>query len=339
LYYFCKWFFSGKDRTVLVPVDQLNKQASADPLSSLESLMVSAVSRDYLGVQASFQKSRASSKLKGAAIVLFLAVATAKMATDYVPADNYYKVLEVSRSSSASDIKRAFRTMSLKMHPDKISQSATAEEKAKGEDNFIRIKEAYDALAKPKPRKIYEQHGKAGIECMMDKSSVCNVSEEGAKGYLVADIYGHGFYLLAAVFTVLATGQKKCTWTTQMSCIASMVTVLLVEANLRGAFSDGTEEFDLPNFILGENTKHEKCIYLRCVLIPFVLAAVIWTSLTAPAADEDINKSYFNALLLQQREIFERLQAQDEQLSRLGGNPSTNANGARPTTRAATSKA
>merc|ERR1712194_581029 len=61
LYYFCKWFFSGKDRTVLVPVDQLNKQASADPLSSLESLMVSAVSRDYLGVQASFQKSRASS--------------------------------------------------------------------------------------------------------------------------------------------------------------------------------------------------------------------------------------------------------------------------------------
>ena len=57
---------------------------------------------------------------------------------------DYYEVLGVSRDASAEDIKKAYRKMALKYHPDRNPGDAAAEEK------FKEAAEAYDVLSNPR---------------------------------------------------------------------------------------------------------------------------------------------------------------------------------------------
>ncbi|KAM3842457.1 dnaJ homolog subfamily B member 5 [Diretmus argenteus] len=69
---------------------------------------------------------------------------------------DFYKVLGVSSDSNEDEIKKAYRKMALKFHPDKNSD-ADAEEK------FKEIAEAYEILTDPKKRSIYDQYGEEGL--------------------------------------------------------------------------------------------------------------------------------------------------------------------------------
>jgi DnaJ-class molecular chaperone len=63
---------------------------------------------------------------------------------------DYYSILGVSRGATDDELKKAYRKLALKYHPDK--------NKAKGaEDKFKEIGEAYDVLSDPKKRQIYDQ--------------------------------------------------------------------------------------------------------------------------------------------------------------------------------------
>ena len=66
---------------------------------------------------------------------------------------DYYEVLGVSRSASDADIKKAFRKLARKYHPDVAKDKKTAEEKFKG------INEAYEVLSDPAKRKKYDELG------------------------------------------------------------------------------------------------------------------------------------------------------------------------------------
>ncbi|WP_419769851.1 MAG: molecular chaperone DnaJ [Candidatus Marinarcus sp.] len=71
---------------------------------------------------------------------------------------DYYELLEVSRDSDKGTIKKAYRQMAMKYHPDKNPNDAEAEEK------FKAINEAYQVLSDEKKREIYNRYGKAGLE-------------------------------------------------------------------------------------------------------------------------------------------------------------------------------
>jgi len=70
---------------------------------------------------------------------------------------DYYKILGVTKGSAEEDIKKAYRKMALKYHPDK-NKSADSEEK------FKEIAEAYEVLSDKKKRDIYDQYGEEGLK-------------------------------------------------------------------------------------------------------------------------------------------------------------------------------
>ena len=73
---------------------------------------------------------------------------------------DYYEVLGVSRDASPDEIKKAYRKLAVKNHPDKNPGNAAAEEKFKEASN------AYEVLSDPKKRQIYNQRGHAGVNDM-----------------------------------------------------------------------------------------------------------------------------------------------------------------------------
>lgn len=73
---------------------------------------------------------------------------------------DYYSILGVPRGASDDQIKKAYRKLALKYHPDK-NQSPGAEEK------FKEIGEAYDVLSDAKKKQIYDQYGEAGLKGSM----------------------------------------------------------------------------------------------------------------------------------------------------------------------------
>lgn len=69
--------------------------------------------------------------------------------------EEYYEALGVSRSSTTDEIKKAYRKLALRWHPDK-----NLDHKEIAETNFKKLSQAYEVLSDPKKRKIYDMYGK-----------------------------------------------------------------------------------------------------------------------------------------------------------------------------------
>jgi molecular chaperone DnaJ len=69
---------------------------------------------------------------------------------------DYYSVLGLSKSASSDEVKKAYRKLAMKFHPDKNPNDKTAEEK------FKEATEAYEVLSDPEKKKFYDQWGHAG---------------------------------------------------------------------------------------------------------------------------------------------------------------------------------
>lgn len=70
---------------------------------------------------------------------------------------DYYKSLGISKSASEDEIKKAYRKMALKYHPDKNKSPGA-------EDKFKEIAEAYDVLSDAKKKEIYDKYGEDGLK-------------------------------------------------------------------------------------------------------------------------------------------------------------------------------
>jgi DnaJ-class molecular chaperone len=67
----------------------------------------------------------------------------------YNQGPNYYQVMNVNRSSSALEIKKAYKKMSLETHPDKNKSPTAAED-------FARLKDAYDVSPSQRPSYVHK---------------------------------------------------------------------------------------------------------------------------------------------------------------------------------------
>jgi molecular chaperone DnaJ len=71
---------------------------------------------------------------------------------------DYYELLGVSKDASADEIKKSYRKLAMKFHPDRNPDDPKAEEK------FKDAKEAYEVLSDDQKRSVYDQYGHAGME-------------------------------------------------------------------------------------------------------------------------------------------------------------------------------
>jgi len=71
---------------------------------------------------------------------------------------DFYKILGVSRDATDQELKKAYRKMAVKWHPDKNPKN-----KEEAEEKFKEIARAYDVLSDPQKRKIYDQVGEEGM--------------------------------------------------------------------------------------------------------------------------------------------------------------------------------
>ncbi|MGL1832671.1 molecular chaperone DnaJ [Rhodocyclaceae bacterium SMB388] len=102
---------------------------------------------------------------------------------------DYYEVLGINRDAGTDDIKKAYRKLAMKHHPDRNPDSKEAEGK------FKELSEAYEALSDPQKKAAYDRYGHAGVEQSMGGGG------PGAQGFdgfadafsdIFGDIFGGG---------------------------------------------------------------------------------------------------------------------------------------------------
>jgi len=104
--------------------------------------------------------------------------------------EDYYKLLEVDRNASEAEIKKSYRKMAMKYHPDRNKDNAEEAEK-----KFKLIKEAYEVLSDPKKRSAYDQFGHAGVDPSMGGRGGFGGGAESFSdifGDVFGDIFGGG---------------------------------------------------------------------------------------------------------------------------------------------------
>jgi molecular chaperone DnaJ len=99
---------------------------------------------------------------------------------------DYYEVLGVNRDASEDDIKKAYRKLAMKHHPDRNPDNP------KSEEQFKEAKEAYEVLCDSTKRAAYDQYGHAGVDQAGMGAGAGFGSFADAFGDIFGDIFGGG---------------------------------------------------------------------------------------------------------------------------------------------------
>ena len=100
---------------------------------------------------------------------------------------DYYEILGVSKSADESEIKKAYRTLAKKYHPDMNPNDKSAEK------NFKEVNEAYEVLSNPEKKSRYDSYGHAGIDPSINMGSDSDFGGFGFGGFDVSDLFSTFF--------------------------------------------------------------------------------------------------------------------------------------------------
>tara|TARA_R110000823_G_scaffold295738_3_gene415603 strand:+ start:57231 stop:58355 length:1125 start_codon:yes stop_codon:yes gene_type:complete len=99
---------------------------------------------------------------------------------------DYYEVLGVAKDAGEPEIKKAYRRVAMKYHPDRNPDDPDAENK------FREATEAYDILTSPEKRNAYDQYGHAGVDSSMGGGGFAGGNFSDIFGDVFGDIFGGG---------------------------------------------------------------------------------------------------------------------------------------------------
>lgn len=105
---------------------------------------------------------------------------------------DYYEILGVAKSATTQEIKKKYRSLALKHHPDRVAP----EKKKEAEEKFKEISEAYGVLSDPQKRKTYDQFGHQGIDQRFTAEDIfkgANFGEFGDLGDIFSQFFGESF--------------------------------------------------------------------------------------------------------------------------------------------------
>jgi molecular chaperone DnaJ len=99
----------------------------------------------------------------------------------------YYEILGVEKTASDDDLKKAFRRLAMKHHPDRNPDNKDCE------GHFKEAKEAYEVLGDAQKRALYDRHGHAAFESGMGRGGGAGFADVGdIFGDIFSDIFGMG---------------------------------------------------------------------------------------------------------------------------------------------------
>jgi len=99
---------------------------------------------------------------------------------------DFYEVLGVNRNASDAELKKAYRRLAMKYHPDRNPGP-------EGEQKFKEAKEAYEVLTDPKKRSAYDQFGHAGVEASGGFGGPGGFNAGGGFSDIFGDVFGDIF--------------------------------------------------------------------------------------------------------------------------------------------------
>jgi len=138
---------------------------------------------------------------------------------------DYYQVLDLPRTATEADIKKAYRRLAMKHHPDRNPGDHEAE------SNFKEAKEAYEVLSDTQKRAAYDQFGHAGVDGMRGGGGGPGFDPRDAFGDVFGDVFGD-------IFGVGRRGRSQV---------------------YRGADLRYELELDLEQAVFGEHRVHDPC--------------------------------------------------------------------------------
>ena len=118
---------------------------------------------------------------------------------------DYYEILGVAKNASEDDIKKAYRKLAMKHHPDRNQGDAAK----KAEEAFKEVKEAYEILSDAHKRAAYDQYGHAGVDPNM-RGGMGGAEGFGGFAEAFGDIFGDmfgGAIIIEAIFARNGLGQ------------------------------------------------------------------------------------------------------------------------------------
>lgn len=98
---------------------------------------------------------------------------------------DYYKILGVPKTAKDDEIKKAYRKLALKWHPDKNKSPGA-------EDKFKEISEAYDVLSDKEKREIFDKYGEEGLHGVPNNGTDGNMRFQGGPGFARTFVFTSG---------------------------------------------------------------------------------------------------------------------------------------------------